>query len=69
MTQLHHSRLLAQKQRLREQPRQRLQMTLAKLRKGIVVRMRVCRKIAERHLVAGLGLQLARDIYPRRVTI
>lgn len=59
MAQLHQTGLFAQQQGLREQPRKRLQMTLAKLRKCIVVRMRVRRKITERHILIGPSLDLA----------
>ena len=69
MAQLYQTRLLAQQQGLREQPRQGLQMALAELREGVVIRMCVRRQVAERHVVVGLGLHLARTVNTRRVAI
>ena len=50
ITQFHQTGLFSQQQDLCEQPRQRLQMPLAKLREGVVIWMRVGRKITESHV-------------------
>ena len=61
MAKFYQPHLLVQQKGLREQPRHNHQMTLAKLRKGIVVWMHVRREFAERDEFTGphLGLPLA----------
>src|SRR5664280_3769672 len=62
MAQLHQSSFGTQQQSLREQTRERLQMTLAELGDGGVVRVLVAGKITEGHVLECARLNLARTV-------
>jgi hypothetical protein len=62
MAKLHQSSLGTQQQSLREQTRERRQMTLAELGDGGVVRVLVAGKISESHILEYPRLNLARTV-------
>ena len=67
VAQLHQTGLGAQLQRLHKQTRQRCQVPLAELRQCAVILMLIGRQKAKRHVVIGLGLDLARTVNPGRI--
>ena len=69
VTQLHQPGLLTQLQRLGKQPRQGLQVPLAKLRQRAVVGVLVGGEESKRHILKRLGLNLARAESPGRIPV
>src|SRR6267154_5308543 len=69
MTQLHQASFGTKQQSLREQTRERIQMTLAELRDGGVVRVLVAGKITEGYVLQGARLNLARTVDALRITV
>jgi hypothetical protein len=69
MAQLHQSSLGTQQQSLREQTRERLQMTLAELGDGGVVGVLVAGKITEGHVLECARLNLARTVDAPRIAV
>ena len=69
VAQLHQARFRTQQQPLGEQTRKAIQMTLAELGQGGVVRVLVARQVAESYVLVGAPLNFARAVHPGRIAI
>jgi len=69
MAQLHQTGFGTQRQSLREQARERIQMTFAELGDGGVVGVLVAGKITEGHVLEGARLNLARTVNAPRIAV
>src|SRR5580704_9218753 len=69
VSQLHQPRFLTQLQSLAKQPRQCLQMPLAKFRQRTMVGMFLDRQVSKRYILVGLRLDLARTVAPCAVAV